>query len=206
MPLCPPPSGCSREAWCGTEAGDGYWAPARDLVSGAWLRTSSGTWVQATVITAYTTKTHTYNLTVADFHTYYVTAGNTNALVHNCDSLKDFADDVRDQPRGRFAAEYTSPSGAKYYSTNRHGTSGELENMPELRAAAKAAGHHGGCAEVGCLIQAYAAEGPSAIVGGSMSVLQTRNSMSENAAVHGTPGYPCKGRCNPLLKALNISF
>jgi len=81
MPLCPPPSGCSREAWCRTEAGDGNWAPARDLATGAWLRTSSGTWVQATVITAYTTKTHTYNLTVADHHTYYVTAGNTDTLV-----------------------------------------------------------------------------------------------------------------------------
>jgi len=27
-----------------TVDGDGYWAPARDLVAGAWLRTSSGTW------------------------------------------------------------------------------------------------------------------------------------------------------------------
>gem|GEM_PF-1967563 len=69
-----------------TVDGDGYWAPARDLVSGAWLRTSSGTWVQATVITAYTTQTHTYNLTVANHHTYYIQAGTTDALVHNCGS------------------------------------------------------------------------------------------------------------------------
>jgi len=185
-----------------TVDGDGYWAPARDLVSGAWLRTSSGTWVQATVITAYTTKTHTYNLTVADFHTYYVTAGNTNALVHNCDSLKDFADDVRNQPGAKFAAEYTSPSGAKYYGRNKHGQQAE----GSLADALERAGHHGGCAEVHCLVQAQAAEGPGAIWGGTMRTVVTRNNSmpTSNTAGHGQPAYPC-GRCDRLLEDLRIS-
>ncbi|GAA4921447.1 hypothetical protein GCM10023223_48110 [Stackebrandtia albiflava] len=47
--------------------------------TGAWLRTSAGTWVQATAIGAYETRTHTYNLTVATFHTYYVQATDDTA-------------------------------------------------------------------------------------------------------------------------------
>ncbi|CAM3243714.1 polymorphic toxin-type HINT domain-containing protein [Stackebrandtia soli] len=61
------------------------WVPARDLVSGAWLRTSSGTWVQTTALTAETRPVNTYNLTVSQTHTYYIKFANTDALVHNCD-------------------------------------------------------------------------------------------------------------------------
>ncbi|CAM3244287.1 hypothetical protein STSO111631_09495 [Stackebrandtia soli] len=63
------------------------WVPARDLVSGAWLRTSSGTWVQATALTAETRLVSTYNLSVSQTHTYYVDLANTDALVHNCSDL-----------------------------------------------------------------------------------------------------------------------
>jgi len=59
------------------------WVPARDLVSGAWLRTSSGTWVQATTLTAETRLVNTYNLSVSQTHTYYVDLANSDALVHN---------------------------------------------------------------------------------------------------------------------------
>jgi len=62
------------------------WVPARDLVSGAWLRTSSGTWVQATALTAETRLVNTYNLSVSQTHTYYVQTATADALVHNCDN------------------------------------------------------------------------------------------------------------------------
>lgn len=96
-------------------------------------------------------------------------------------------------------------AGSTTYSTNRHGMAGELENMPELRNAVEAAGHHGGCAEVGCLIQAYRAEGPSAITGGIMRTVNVRNPMSSRAGEHGTPAFPC-GRCQRLLGLLGISW
>jgi hypothetical protein len=119
------------------------------------------------------------------------------------DALQDFAASQREVPGTKFASEYTSPSGHKYYSTNPHGTAGELENMPELQDAVSAAGHHGGCAEVGCLIQGYAAEGPSAISGGTMRIVNLRNPMSSRAAEQGTPAYP-RGRCQRLLDGLGI--
>jgi hypothetical protein len=141
-----------------------------------------------------------YDLTVDDIHTYYVLAGNAPVLVHNC-NLADYADSVRNKPGVKFAPEYTSPSGAKYYGHNRHGQQAD----GELADALERTGHHGGCAEVHCLIQAQAAEGPEAIRGGTMRTLQTRNNSmpSSNTTGHGEPGRPC-GRCGRLLDDLGI--
>lgn len=60
------------------------WVKAKDLQPGMWLRTSAGTYVRVTSVhyrTALLQRVH--NLTVADFHTYYVEAGDTPVLVHN---------------------------------------------------------------------------------------------------------------------------
>ncbi|MFE1876246.1 polymorphic toxin-type HINT domain-containing protein [Streptomyces sp. NPDC059496] len=61
------------------------WKDATDLQPGEWLRTSAGTHVQVTAVKRWTTQhTTVHNLTVADLHTYYVLAGATPVLVHNC--------------------------------------------------------------------------------------------------------------------------
>ncbi|MEE1803852.1 polymorphic toxin-type HINT domain-containing protein [Streptomyces sp. JV176] len=60
------------------------WINARDLHPGQWLRTSSGTHIQITAIKTWTQPATVHNLTVADIHTYYVLAGATPVLVHNC--------------------------------------------------------------------------------------------------------------------------
>ncbi|MFJ6198696.1 polymorphic toxin-type HINT domain-containing protein [Micromonospora sp. NPDC092111] len=63
----------------------GEWIHATDLRSGQWLRTSAGTLVQITAIERWTVlQTRVHNLTVANTHTYYVVAGDTPVLVHNC--------------------------------------------------------------------------------------------------------------------------
>lgn len=63
----------------------GEWIKATDLKSGQRLRTSAGTYVQITTIKRWTVKQSAVNnLTVSDLHTYYVLAGATTALVHNC--------------------------------------------------------------------------------------------------------------------------
>ncbi|THA25095.1 hypothetical protein E4198_10455 [Streptomyces sp. RKND-216] len=61
------------------------WIDATDLKAGQWLRTSVGTHVQITAVARYTQPTTVHNLTVTDTHTYYVLAGATPVLVHNCD-------------------------------------------------------------------------------------------------------------------------
>ncbi|MFI9101835.1 polymorphic toxin-type HINT domain-containing protein [Streptomyces fildesensis] len=61
------------------------WINAADLTPGAELRTPDGSILTVTKVET-TRETHrTYNLTVANLHTYYVLAGATPVLVHNCD-------------------------------------------------------------------------------------------------------------------------
>ncbi|MEU0086823.1 polymorphic toxin-type HINT domain-containing protein [Streptomyces sp. NPDC006274] len=63
----------------------GKWIDATDLKPGQWLRTSAGTYVQVAAIKRWTSPgTTVHNLTVSDAHTYYVLAGKTPVLVHNC--------------------------------------------------------------------------------------------------------------------------
>ena len=63
---------------------DGTWVEGGHLTSGQWLQTSAGTHVQITAISRYTRTQVTHDLTVSDVHTYYVLAGATPVLVHNC--------------------------------------------------------------------------------------------------------------------------
>jgi RHS repeat-associated protein len=61
------------------------WLPAADLRPGMSLRTDTGATVIVTANKAFTSHfSTTYNLTVDDLHTYYVLAGSTPVLVHNC--------------------------------------------------------------------------------------------------------------------------
>ncbi|MFG3001542.1 polymorphic toxin-type HINT domain-containing protein [Streptomyces sp. NPDC048340] len=60
------------------------WVDAEKLQPGQWLETSSGTKVQITAVRKYTKQQAVHNLTVSDLHTYYVLAGATPVLVHNC--------------------------------------------------------------------------------------------------------------------------
>lgn len=72
------------------------WTNATDLTPGNWLRTSAGTHVQITTIDHRTTpNTTVHNLTVNNLHTYYVLAGATPVLVHNCTVRNDILDETR---------------------------------------------------------------------------------------------------------------
>jgi RHS repeat-associated protein len=62
------------------------WRDATDLESGQWLQTAAGTYVQITAIRRWTQVEQVYNLNVVGIHTYYVAAGSTPVLVHNCGS------------------------------------------------------------------------------------------------------------------------
>ncbi|MFG2217397.1 polymorphic toxin-type HINT domain-containing protein [Streptomyces sp. NPDC048685] len=67
------------------------WVEAGSLKAGQWLQTSAGTWVQITTTKDRAQSTKVYNLTVDDLHTYYVVAGATPVLVHNCGEQLEFA-------------------------------------------------------------------------------------------------------------------
>ncbi|MGW9029543.1 polymorphic toxin-type HINT domain-containing protein [Streptomyces sp. NPDC055722] len=63
---------------------------AKDLKSGDVLQTPSGT-AEVTDIRLYHANTTTYDLTIGTLHTYYVDAGGTPVLVHNCGTQIDTA-------------------------------------------------------------------------------------------------------------------
>ncbi|MFJ9260147.1 polymorphic toxin-type HINT domain-containing protein [Streptomyces bacillaris] len=60
------------------------WVPAGELRAGQRLRTSSGEHVRISAVDRYTEQQRTHDLTVAELHSYYVLAGATPLLVHNC--------------------------------------------------------------------------------------------------------------------------
>ncbi|MFE3787085.1 polymorphic toxin-type HINT domain-containing protein [Streptomyces goshikiensis] len=61
----------------------GAWIDAADLKPGMTLRTDKGTSTPISSVRTFSAAKTTYNLTVADLHTYYVLAGQTSVLVHN---------------------------------------------------------------------------------------------------------------------------
>jgi RHS repeat-associated protein len=60
------------------------WTAASELAPGELLLTSTGTAGRVTSVWSFSQTTAMYNLTVGDIHTYYVVAGTTPVLVHNC--------------------------------------------------------------------------------------------------------------------------
>ncbi|MET9735873.1 ricin-type beta-trefoil lectin domain protein [Streptomyces sp. NPDC006458] len=62
----------------------GEWVPTSNIAPGTALRRPDGTTVTVTANRPFIKKAHTYNFTVDDLHTYYVLAGQTPVLVHNC--------------------------------------------------------------------------------------------------------------------------
>ncbi|WP_344466976.1 RHS repeat-associated core domain-containing protein [Kitasatospora kazusensis] len=70
------------------------WTDATDLHPGDQVRSATATPVTVQAVRNFhTTPQSAYNLTVADLHTYYVLAGATPVLVHNCD-LSDRASEI----------------------------------------------------------------------------------------------------------------
>ena len=106
------------------------WVDASHLTPGTHLRQRDGTSAVVTAVRNYHTTAVTYDLTITDLHTYYVLAGTTPILVHNCNTV--YRSDTRDpseifksgfEPRGdnmdlmEHASGYSTDSG--YVSTTK---------------------------------------------------------------------------------------
>jgi RHS repeat-associated protein len=66
------------------DARDGAWVDAEDLETGDLLRTARGERATVGKVVERTATLRAHNLTVHDLHTYFVVAGDTPVLVHNC--------------------------------------------------------------------------------------------------------------------------
>jgi hypothetical protein len=195
-------------------ASEGEWIKAGDLRPGMTLRTPAGDTVEVTDTRHFEKRQRTHDLTVTGIHAYYVLAATTPLLVHNCD-LTDYADSL--QPKAgkksvQYASEYTDANGKKFYG---HNESRNVEDLPAQFVDAIGERSHYGCAEVGCLLNAYnsavksgasAAEAAGSIRGGSIRTVFVFNQFSKDAAKHATPASPCFSKCDPMLKRLGIDF
>lgn len=65
----------------------GKWVYAKEIVPGMLLQTGNGSYTQVSAVRAWIQHKRVHNLTVDDLHTYYVLAGTTPVLVHNCDFI-----------------------------------------------------------------------------------------------------------------------
>ncbi|WP_268762426.1 polymorphic toxin-type HINT domain-containing protein [Kitasatospora griseola] len=128
------------------------WVDAADVKVGDQLRTINDALVTVTATRSYLTPpTTAHNLTVASLHTYYVLAGTTPVLVHNCGDPTDELLDHADAHIGKtnVAAEVVATDGTRAFGISRARSLEEL--TPNVRTAVQATGHHGGCAEIGAL-------------------------------------------------------
>ncbi|NWF25126.1 sugar-binding protein [Streptomyces sp. PKU-EA00015] len=70
---------------------EGEWVEAGNLRPGMTLRTAAGDTVEVTDTRHFDKRQRTHDLTVTGIHTYYVLAGATPVLVHNCGDQLEFA-------------------------------------------------------------------------------------------------------------------
>ncbi|WP_267246569.1 polymorphic toxin-type HINT domain-containing protein, partial [Streptomyces sp. PR69] len=108
------------------------WLDAGTLKPGMTLRTDEGNTATVQAARTYTAHQTTYNLTVADLHTYYVLAGKTPVLVHNSGGCPDL--DALSQSGMRAAKGKTTHAGREY---QKHMNRGDLPVVPgkELKTA-----------------------------------------------------------------------
>jgi hypothetical protein len=75
------------------------WIEAGDLKPGMRLHSAEGESVEVTAIRAFDERQRTHDLTVEDVHTYYVRAGETALLVHNCGDEDEYQIEDHVEPR-----------------------------------------------------------------------------------------------------------
>ncbi|WP_405895230.1 polymorphic toxin-type HINT domain-containing protein (plasmid) [Streptomyces sp. NBC_01527] len=112
------------------------WLPAGSLKPGQSLQTGAGTRVQITAVDRRTDQAAVHNLTVDDLHTYYVLAGTTPVLVHNCGSKiwEPFRKGVDDTDQGTLpqnagiAAGSPLSEGSYHFIVRQDGSLRAMEN------------------------------------------------------------------------------
>ncbi|MET8655749.1 DddA-like double-stranded DNA deaminase toxin [Streptomyces griseus] len=70
------------------------WIEAGNLIPGMTLRTADGDTATVAATRIFEQRQRTHDLTIRDIHTYYVLAGATPVLVHNCNPLDGIADEL----------------------------------------------------------------------------------------------------------------
>ncbi|WP_271223043.1 RHS repeat-associated core domain-containing protein [Streptosporangium carneum] len=177
------------------------WLTADRLTPGMWLRTGAGTHVRVTAIRKWTTHERVHNFTVADVHTYHVLAGAAPVLVHNCSpELARYADSLPQNSKEiDVVARLTTKQNPRgYFGHNMDRSDIGAVDYEARQAIDAAGGHHMGCAEIGCISDAFEAEDPL-----EDAVMEAVH-FAPGTPYHLTPIAPCPEACESLLPRLGI--
>ncbi|WP_265737357.1 hypothetical protein [Actinacidiphila yanglinensis] len=144
----------------------------------------------------------TYDLTVASLHSYYVLAGTTPVLVHNCGSGP--SDELLDLAEGNIgktnvASEVTASNGAKGYGVSVGHDTSTLTR--QVRQAVEETSRRGGCAEVEELCDLESQGAPLAGAGPA-AVNVAGGSQGYDYTGHGDNLFPCPA-CQRMFKYLD---
>ncbi|MFJ7416102.1 SpvB/TcaC N-terminal domain-containing protein [Streptomyces sp. NPDC098077] len=133
----------------------GKWMYAKEITPGTLLRTGSGSYAQVDIVRAWTQHKRVRNLTVDDLHTYYVLAGATPVLVHNCNRAGlDFTDAERQKVYdanaakngGEYKCDYCGQTVERRASRDANGNAikGRPDDAQIDHVEPRASGGHGG--------------------------------------------------------------
>ncbi|MFG3117513.1 polymorphic toxin-type HINT domain-containing protein [Streptomyces sp. NPDC048197] len=131
------------------------WINAGDLRPGTQLRTPQGTIAEIIAVRHFHKKQQTHDLTLAGTHTYYVLAGATPVLVHNCNRAGlDFTDAERQKVYdansakngGEYQCDYCGQTVERRASRDANGNAikGRPDDAQIDHVEPRASGGHGG--------------------------------------------------------------
>ncbi|MFE4857256.1 polymorphic toxin-type HINT domain-containing protein [Streptomyces sp. NPDC056670] len=188
------------------------WVNASDLKPGDQLRSADGAPLEVLAVTTTNESHRTFNLTVAELHTYYVLAGAAPVLVHNCNvtaaarAEADAASSIRpSKARPAVAEALELPNGQVYSSPSVRGAPPTLHPIVQdildaIPVAERGVGH-GSCGLAVCVSRALTDEqNPT---GSSAAAVIVRG--SRDNAMHGHPVGPCDS-CVALEDAFDLNF
>ncbi len=126
------------------------WVGAGDFAPGDAFQTATSARGDVVSVTNFNGAAFMYDLTVDITHTFYVLAGTTPVLVHNCDPSDELLDMADANLNGtNVAAEVVAANGARGWGVSAQRSVEQL--TPRVRVSAQATKHHLGCAEIGAL-------------------------------------------------------
>lgn len=187
------------------------WTDAGDLTTGEQLRQPDGTTLTIQSTRDYPYAVTTHNLTVDDFHTYYVLAGATPVLVHNCgvvDAVHAEAEAVADlggSQRPQVMEALQVPGHAPIVAHSDGGAGirrvhpaiqGILDSIP----TAARGNNHGGCGLVQCLTEALDAGLDPTGATAAATLGRTRTNKNFKKLIG-----PCES-CQVLVEHFDIDF
>ncbi|MCX4633345.1 RHS repeat-associated core domain-containing protein [Streptomyces sp. NBC_01443] len=190
------------------------WVDAGEFNPGEQLRRPDGTTLTVNTKRNYPYAVTTHNLTVNDFHTYYVLAGVTPVLVHNCgESALEAAQGVADASasirpsaaRPAVAEAIKLSSGRVIASASVRGVQVRLHPavsavLSTVSPGARGVGH-GQCGLAVCISQAlFTGESP---MGADAAAVIIRANVDH--VKHGLPVGPCDS-CRSLSEHFNLNF